>query len=126
MVLLNNVKVGTKHFLSDKTYKKGSEWVSQLDIGVLSHSVLNRMTEFSVLQRECSSFDHAPIAMTMTLLSVDMDNLCTRANYLGEHAVITCEPGRSKCIKKFVHWKAIDEEMLRSKLQSVRTSRYVH
>ena len=26
MVLLNNVKVGAKHFLSDKTYKKGSEW----------------------------------------------------------------------------------------------------
>ena len=69
--------------------------VSELDICVLSHSVPNRVTEFSVLQRECLPSDHAPIAMTMTLPSVDMDNLCTRASHLGEHAANTCEPGRS-------------------------------
>ena len=36
MVLVNNLKTPTKHFFSDKTYKKGGEWVSELDTCTIS------------------------------------------------------------------------------------------
>lgn len=76
------------------------------------------MTEFSLLQRECLPSDHTPISVTMTLPGVDMESLCTRANHLGDHAVTCNESGRNKHVKKPVHWKAIDEEMVLSNLQS--------
>ena len=40
MVLVNNLKTPTNHFCSDKTYRKGSEWVSEIDactIKTVSH-----------------------------------------------------------------------------------------
>ena len=65
MVALNNIKTQRKHFVSNKTYRKGNELISELDTCVLSPSVLRRATEFSVLRRDSFPSDHSPIAITV-------------------------------------------------------------
>ena len=40
--------VGLKYYKSDKTFRRGTVWISDLDLGVVSSSVSNSMLEFKV------------------------------------------------------------------------------
>lgn len=119
MLVLNNVKFGVHHFRSNKTYRKGREWVSELDTCIMSPSVLSRVTQFSVLQRESLPSDHAPITLTMTFPAVDVENLRTRAHHLGDHAVLYNETLKYKHVVRPIQWKDVDQDVFLMKLQSV-------
>ena len=119
MLMLNNLKTPVRHFIGKKTYRKGREWVSELDACFVSPSVLSRVTEFSVLQNESLPSDHAPITITMTLPGVDMEALCDRAQYLGDHAVLYNVTGMNKNLRKPLCMKDIDAQAFLNNLELI-------
>ena len=56
LVLINNLKTNSKHFESKKTYRKGREWVSELDACLVGASVVSRVSELSVVQNEALAY----------------------------------------------------------------------
>ena len=88
MVLVNNLKIPTNHFRSDKTYRKGSEWVSEIDTCTVSSNLVSDVSGFAVIMNDSLPSDHAPITITLSVSGVDLDGLLTRSQYLGNHAVI--------------------------------------
>lgn len=55
----------------------------------------------------------------MTLLDVDLENLCAHAHHLGDHAVLYNNAGRNRDSTKPIQWKAIDEILLLNNIQLV-------
>lgn len=108
MLMLNNVKIGSKHFASHKSYRKGSDWISELDKCALSPLVINHVTGFSVLNRDSLPSDHAPITITMNLPNVDTNNLRTRAHHLGDHATLFNEVAQNKMVRRAINWIEAD------------------
>ena len=86
LVVINNLKTSSKHFASNKTYKQGNRWVSELDICVCSQELIDRIDWFRVYQTENLPSDHAPIAIQMSKSNTDLDDVVRRASYLGGHA----------------------------------------
>ena len=50
IIVLNDLKTNNKHFISDKTYKQGNEWISELDTCILNLSLMSRVIDFLVLR----------------------------------------------------------------------------
>ena len=63
-----------KYYKSDKTFRRGTVWISELDLGVVSSSVLNSMLEFKVHRNMAFPSDHASVGLPLTL---DMSYLDT-------------------------------------------------
>ena len=61
LVVVNNIKTATCHFPSNKTYKKGKQWISELDTAVVSFKLLKCINRFIVHQTDWLLADHAPI-----------------------------------------------------------------
>ena len=114
LVLINNLKTPFKHFVSKKTYKKGSEWISELDTCVASASVVSRVDEFSVFHNDSLPSDHAPIAITLSLPGIDLENLCSRAGHLGDHAILH---NNKKTTVKPINIHDVDETLFLNNLQ---------
>ena len=51
MVVLNNLQYQGRHYKSDKTFRKGNNWVSELDTCVLSPKLLANVKEFLLLSK---------------------------------------------------------------------------
>ena len=48
LLVINNLRTYSKHFVSNKTYKQGSRWVSELDVCVGSLELINSLELFQV------------------------------------------------------------------------------
>ena len=88
MLVLNNLKVNQRHFVSDKTFRKGREWTSELDTCIVSTNMLEHVTDFHVIRNDSLPSDHAPVSMTLELSFTDMVDLECRAKHLGGHASV--------------------------------------
>lgn len=88
LILINNFKTPDKHFMSNKTYRKGDVWVSELDSCPVSAGLVGRVDEFFVCLNDSFPSDHAPVAVSLSLPTLDLENLCIRACQLGDHAVL--------------------------------------
>ena len=63
LMVFNNVKVHEQqHFKGGETYKKGSEWVSELDLCIISCNMLKYMNDVRVIYENDLPSDHAPLA----------------------------------------------------------------
>ena len=62
LMVLNNVKVHEQHFKGGKTYKKGNEWVSELDLCIVSYNMLKYMNDLRVIYENDLPSDHGPLA----------------------------------------------------------------
>ena len=88
LVLINNLKTPAKHFMSSKTYRKGEQWVSELDVCIVSSGVVSRVSDFQVFQSDSYPSDHAPIAVTLSLPTCNLENQSARAHHLGQCCMI--------------------------------------
>ena len=88
LLVLNNLKVNEKHFVSKKTYRKGNEWLSELDTCVVCLNMLKNINDFHVVRNDCLPSDHAPVSLMINLPGVDMEHLVRRASQLADHAVL--------------------------------------
>ena len=111
LLLVNNLKTPSKHFLSNKTYRKGNDWLSELDTCLVSTRVLSDVREFSVINNISLPSDHAPISLRMSIPDVDIECLSSRAQYLGGHTVLYGNTNRSSNLIKPIMTSNIDERM---------------
>lgn len=57
-----------------KHIKTGRKWISELDICVLSSSLVDKVVNFSVIHNDLLPSDHAPITVEILLAEVDLEN----------------------------------------------------
>ena len=61
LMVINNVHE-QQHFKGGETYKKGNEWVSELDLCIISYNMLKYMNDLRVIYENDLPSDHAPLA----------------------------------------------------------------
>lgn len=118
LLVINNLKTPDKHFFSKKTYRKHREWISELDICIVSLNFLKNISNFSVIESDSLPSDHAPVSFDVYVTEVDLENLSLRAQYLGDHAALhNCLTRRATT--KPVYFRNIDKDVFQNKLNSM-------
>ena len=114
LAIVNNAKIENKHFNSKLTYKQGNIWTSELDLCIMSPNLLNRITNFNIIQDFSLPSDHAPLSFTLQQ-SLCLDTLLEHATYLGDHAVFYSRNKRNVC-KKPIKYSQVDPRCFINKL----------
>ena len=91
-------------------------WTSELDVCVVSPSVLSRVSGFSVVRDESLPSDHAPLCLNLSLPGVDTDSLLARAQRLGEYVVNS--PKQKSCAKS-IDIKCVNHASFLDKLPDI-------
>ena len=111
LLVINNLKYDTKHFVGGKTYKKKDVWVSELDVAVASRQLVYDIIDFQVYQTAHLPSDHAPVALELRLPTVDLSMLDKRASMLGCYATLTGGGGaRGGGVRRPVGYNAINPD----------------
>ncbi len=110
LVVINNLKTPCKHFVGEKTFRKGQEWVSELDTCVSSLDLLNFIDDFRVLQQSGLPSDHAPVSVTITSPRVNLDQILEGALALGDHSALHTQVAKRTRSKKPVRFTDINIE----------------
>lgn len=111
MGVVNNLKHRDKYLSSDKTYKQGNSWVSELDICLESYDLIEYINKFRVYLADYLSSDHAPISLQMSLPKVDIDSLLRHASLLGEYATLMNSIQHNRMVNKPIKMDQINNEM---------------
>ena len=111
LLLLNNLKSGNKHFPSKLTFRQGMEFVSELDLCVVSPDLIEYVEEFNVIQDMSLPSDHAPITVTMQPPSCNLNHLYDRASELGGHAVLNVRT-QGNLVEKPIKFDRINHDCL--------------
>lgn len=119
MVLVNNMKTPTSHFCSNKTYRKGTEWVSEIYTCTVSLNLVRDVSGLAVIKNDSLPSDHAPITITLSMSDVDLDGLLTCSQHLGNHAVIYENQVHKKLCNKSINMRNMDERLFVSTLVGV-------
>ena len=86
LLVVNNLQMADVYFPSKKTFRKGREWVSELDTCIMSVNLIKCVKHFDVIHNDSLPSDHAPVAVAMQLPSLCLDTLAVRAAELGAHS----------------------------------------
>ena len=116
LLVINNLKTGDKHFLSNKTYKKRTNWVSELDTCIASVTLVKHVKYSKVLQQHSLPSGHAPIAVTMSPVGTDLESVAVRAESLGNYSVHCRSTSKPKLNKRPITYENIDNDMFRDNL----------
>ena len=100
LVVINNLKTGNKHFVGDRTYRQGANWVSELDVFVGSKDLIGSLDWLKVYQMGDLPSDHAPVSIQISINKISLDDLVKRASNLGGHASLMGCVGRNGLVKK--------------------------
>ena len=79
LLVVNNLQSIDMHFKRKKTFRKGREWVSELDTCIMSKKLVECVTHFGVIYNDSLPSDHAPIVVTLKPPSSCLNNLTVRA-----------------------------------------------
>ena len=66
MVVINHLRHGLKQYDTDLSFKRGGQWISELDICLAKHNMLESVIEAKTRQDILGS-DHAPLCITVDL-----------------------------------------------------------
>ena len=80
---LNHMTYREKRFKGGYTFKKRSNWISQLDWAIVSSSILDTIQDMEVMSEPRVPSDHAPIRLMITETKVPDEDLLHRAEDLG-------------------------------------------
>lgn len=116
LLLINNLKTPTAHYVSNMTYKKGGVWLSEIDTCLVSPSVLGDVSDFSVIHNESLPSDHAPISVSITMNRINLEDLSSRAKHLGDHAVLYNNVARRQ-VKRPINVNVVNEQAFRNNLE---------
>ena len=111
LIVINNLKTSNKHFVSDKTYKQGTNWVSELDVFVGSQSLVGSIDWLKVYQTADLPSDHAPVGIQITVNKLNLDDLVQRASSLGGHASLLGCAGHNRIVNKPLRTSNIDSDL---------------
>ena len=85
LLVINNLKTPHSYFQSRKTFRRGREWISEIDTCIVSKGLINFVGGYEVVENDSLPSDHAPIAITLQPPCVSLELLKLRASYLGKH-----------------------------------------
>lgn len=109
LIIVNNLCTGEKTYSSNRTYRQGRVWVSELDSCIMSTEIVKYLCNFSVNQDLALPSDHAPVSIVINAPATNLHSLYTRASRLGDHAVLYCKQ-MSNLIKNPLRFSNIDPE----------------
>ena len=95
-MVVNNMKYDGKYYVSNLTYRKRNDWISEIDVCIAAHKILHYIQNFTVDQDLTLPSDHATISIVLFTPVVDMLSLDVRSRSLGDHATLY-----SNCKQKF-------------------------
>ena len=108
LVVVINIKTATCHFPSNKTYKKGKQWISELDTAVVSFKLLKCINRFKAHQTDWLPADHAPISIELELPKFNIDITLSRASNLGSHGSLMSQAARGRLANRPIRYGQID------------------
>lgn len=111
LLVINNLKTDTKHFVSEKTYRKKDVWVSELDVVVASRQLVHDIDAFQVHQTTDLPSDHAPVTLEVRLPSVNIAALDTRVSMLGSYGSLTEWQGRGGRQRRPVGFRSLNTDL---------------
>ena len=118
LLLVNNLCTPDHTWPSKLTYRKRDNWISEVDLCLIPHTLINAVNSFVVNQDLRMPSDHAPVSV-----SFDFDCLSFRKNsQLHERSSLlgayhsTEQPSKERC-KKPIPYRRIDKDAFTLKLQ---------
>lgn len=75
LLVVNNAKTSVNHFISQKTFRRQSSWMSEIDTSIVFLCLLDRLTDFCVLQHLDVPSDRAPAQITLSIPAPSMENI---------------------------------------------------
>ena len=79
LLVANNLVTSTRTFDNGATYKCKGEWISQIDLSLISTKLVDNIEQFNV-NRESLPSDHAIIEVELQVDDTDMENIAIRAS----------------------------------------------
>ena len=116
---VNNLRTPDSNWTSNLTYRKRSNWISEVDICLIPRSMINAVDFFVVDQDLHMPSDHAPVSVSFNLerlLSHDNTQLLERAMTLGSYP---CNQPQRRLCKKPVPYRFIDKEPFTLGMQEI-------
>lgn len=86
---------------------------------IVSLDFLDKVCDFHVLQHGDLPSDHAPITMSISPKSIDLQSLLCRAASLGGRAVLCNKDVRSRHVKKLLNFHVIDKQIFKDCISQV-------
>ena len=124
LLVVNNLQYGDTQIKGALTYREGSNWVSELDICIISRDCVAAVTSLQVDQCLTIPSDHAPVTVSLDcgyLKATCSSDLMTRSHQLGSHAVLDrSHPTRpvDECLRRRpVKYVDIDCDLFQHALQ---------
>lgn len=100
VVVINDLRTNDKSFLGNKTYKKRTKWTSELDTCIASVSLLKYISNFKVLHQRNLPSDHAAIALIISTVGTELDDVLMRTKSLGDYSPQYHYPPKPKLSKR--------------------------
>ena len=109
LVIANHLKHNSKCFGGNLSYRKGDNWISEIDLCLIHENVLPILNEVEVKQ-EIKGSDHAPLCISLNATNFDLlyPLLVERAKYLGQSYIRP--PIKKTLLPKTKSFKEIDIE----------------
>ena len=86
MIIANHLQYGGNHLGGNLSFKRGDQWISELDLCLAKQECLSQITELEIRQDIVGS-DHAPLCVTMklpTATCTSIEELKLRSSMLGQ------------------------------------------
>lgn len=122
LLVVNNLHKFDVHFVSQKTYCKRGEWISELDICIVSKGLLNFVECFEVVRDRTLPSDHAPIVITLQPPCPCLDIIEIRSSELGKHtAEVEAETmsSRHSISRRPIRHQNVNYELFVSKVSDI-------
>ena len=120
LLVVNNLKTPNSHYNSRKTFRRGREWISEIDTCIVSKSLIKYIRGFNVIDNDSLPSDHAPIAITLQPPSVSLELVKLRASELGMHGAESSNVSiaSNHLIKRSIQFQKIDSDGFLNKLNN--------
>lgn len=119
LLVLNNLSTPLKCFRGGKTFKKKNEWISELDMCLVTYSLLGNIEKFEIHQTDFLPSDHAPVSLEVVSRGVVMSHLYQRAGQLGEHWSWGSSVDNDRKVRKPIRFESIDKNLFLSNLSEM-------
>ena len=101
-------------FCGDLTFRRKNQWISEVDLCVISRELIHSLSKFEVNQ-DCSlPSDHAPIGVCIdvsTISYMKLDSILFRASSLGDHAVLHSKKSKPRIMMRPIKYSNINQEL---------------
>lgn len=124
LLVLNNLKLPTNYFRSEKTYRKGRNWISELDVCLVSCEAISKVKSFRVHNMESLPSDHAPISIDVEVPPISTDCLYKRACHLGGHVSLISSEERDPLVRRPIKFSQVINDTFLVNVNSLDVSNY--